>query len=94
MALAATKLAADIGTAGTARIRWVTDTGSGNHLCGEARLPKGVERMVQHEDALQLATANGAVSTKGVVDFGLPGLGIEARVLLLDECPPVPSVGR
>ena len=76
-------------------MKWVVDSGSGNHLSGQAELPHPLRPAVCRRDTgVRLATANGIISADEVVQVHLPGLGSNAEILVLDSCPRVLSLGR
>jgi hypothetical protein len=74
---------------------WVVDSGSGNHLAGQAELPHPLRPAICRRDTgIRLATANGIISADEVVLASIPGLGADAEILILDSCPRVLSLGR
>eukprot|EP00972_Heterocapsa_arctica_P071747 10597142-Heterocapsa_arctica.AAC.1 len=69
-------------------MQWIIDTGSGNHLAGRGDLPPALrEAIVQCNDKIRLATANGIISVKTMMQVNIPGLGHDAQVLVLESCP-------
>ena len=95
IACAAKAMQRQCGTSGKTPIVWVADTGSGNHLSGRAQLPESTIRYIrENPESLRLATANGVVDAKAILDIHAPELQVDARVLVLDDCPNVLSVGR
>ena len=74
---------------------WILDSGSGNHLACEKRLPDELRESVRRNATMvRMATANGPATATDVVDVEVPGLDAHARVLLLKGCPSVLSLGR
>ena len=74
---------------------WILDSGSGNHLACEKRLPDGLRESVRRNATMvRMATANNPATATDVVDIEVPGLEAHARVLLLKGCPAVLSLGR
>ena len=72
---------------------WILDSGSGNHLACEKRLPDEL-RESGNATMVRMATANGPATATNVVDVEVPGLEAHARVLFLKGCPAVLSLGR
>ena len=68
------------------------DSGAGQHLCSENALPPALMREVTPCDGIQLSTANGVIPARGQLKLSF--LGTEGTFLLLDNTPPVLSVGR
>ena len=94
LACAAARLARQWGEVGRTKMRWIADTGSANHLMGREQLgPQQVNKLKTVEE-LRLATANGVITTDKAVDVWLPDLQITARLIILDHCPSVLSIGR
>ena len=74
---------------------WILDSGSGNHLACEKRLPDELRESIRRNATMvRMATANGPATATDVVDVDVPGLEAHARVLLLKGCPAVLSLGR
>ena len=74
---------------------WILDSGSGNHLTCENKLPEELRQAIRRNaTSVRMATANGPTTAKDIVDIEVPGLEASARVLLLNGCPPVLSMGR
>ena len=74
---------------------WMLDSGSGNHLACEKRLPDELREPVRRNATMvRMATANGPATATDEVDIEVPGLEAHARVLLLKGCPAVLSLGR
>ena len=74
---------------------WILDSGSGNHLACEKRLPDELRESIRlNATMVRMATANGPATATDVVDVDVPGLEAHARVLLLKGCPEVLSLGR
>ena len=72
--------------------KWIIDTGAAHHLVNSGSAIGSVQRPAP---TLHMATANGAVASKAVVDIqldGLQGMCMEGRVL--DNTPNVLSIGR
>ena len=74
---------------------WILDSGSGNHLACEKRLPDELRESVRRNATMvRMATANGPATATDVVDVEVPGLDAHARLLLFKGCPSVLSLGR
>ena len=74
---------------------WILDSGSGNHLACEKRLPDELRESVRRNATMvRMTTANGPATATDVVDVEVSGLDAPARVLLLKGCPAVLSLGR
>ena len=63
--------------------------------CRANTLPDELRESVRRNaTSVRMATANGPTTAQDVVDVDIPGLDARARVLLLQGCPPVLSLGR
>ena len=64
-------------------------------MTSENKLPDELRQAIRRNaTSVRMATANGPTTAKDVVDIEVPGLDASARVLLLEGCPPVLSLGR
>ena len=77
-----------------AQVIWIADTGSANHLCSYDTLPGDVFEGMRPCPDVRLATANGIIEPEGQLEVYLTDLGVDARFLVLKDCPPVLSIGR
>ena len=77
-----------------AQVIWIADTGSANHLCSYDALPGDVFDGMRPCPDVRLATANGIIEPEGQLEVYLTDLGVDARFLVLKDCPPVLSIGR
>ena len=77
-----------------AQVIWIADTGSANHLCSYDTLPGDVFDGMRPCPDVRLATANGIIEPEGQLEVYLTDLGVDARFLVLKDCPPVLSIGR
>ena len=73
---------------------WIADTGAGQHLCSENDVTPEALSGITPCPETKLSTANGIVDARGQLELFMPKLGIGGKFLLLDNCPPVLSVGR
>ena len=77
-----------------AQVIWIADTGSANHLCSHDTLPDDVFESMRPCPDVRLATANGTIEPEGQLEAYLTDLGVDARLFVLKDCPPVLSIGR
>ena len=77
-----------------AQVIWIADTGSANHLCSHDTLPGDVFDGMRPCLDVRLATASGIIEPEGQLEVYLTDLGVDARFLVLKDCPPVLSIGR
>eukprot|EP00971_Amphidinium_carterae_P246201 4889689-Amphidinium_carterae.3 len=74
---------------------WVADTGSGNDLLGRNFASNHeLSSTCSLSKAKKLRTANGGVNVSSKVMCDIGPLNIQVEPLLLEECPPVLSIGR
>ena len=77
-----------------AQVVWIADTRSANHFCSYDTLPGDVFDGMRPCPDMRLATANGIIEPEGRLEVYLTDLGVDARFLVLKDCPPVLSIGR
>ena len=71
---------------------WIADTVSANHLCSHETLPNDVFEGMRPCPDVRPATAHGIIEPEGQLEVYLSDLGVDARFLVLKDCPPVLSI--
>ena len=77
-----------------AQVIWIADTGSANHICSHDTLPSDVFEGMRPCTDVRLATASRIIEPEGQLEVYLTDLGVDARFLVLKDCPPAHSIGR
>ena len=72
---------------------WLADTGCGYDLISKAHIPKRSKKRIFNGEAITLHTANGPVQVKQKVKFKIPS-GVEIEPYIMDDTPPVMSIGH
>eukprot|EP00971_Amphidinium_carterae_P196349 3895817-Amphidinium_carterae.2 len=82
-------------SAGHTEREWVADTGSGNDLLGRNFVSNDeLDSACTLPRQKKLRTANGKVDVFSKVTCEVESLNVHVEPLLLDECPPVLSIGK
>ena len=72
------------------KIRWLGDTGASWHMIGKQNLKEDELRNARPSDRkVQLATANGTITTDLCVDVKPTSISLKQGPLLIDKCPPI-----
>ena len=77
-----------------AQVIWIADTVSANYFCCRDTLPGDVFEGMRPCPDVCLATANSIIEPEGQLEVYLTDLCVDARFLVLKDCPPVLSIGR
>ena len=74
---------------------WLIDSGSAFHLLGEQDISEQeAETQCTADSPESLQTASGLKSADQVASFKVPALKVSSQALLLDNAPPVLSLGK
>ena len=77
------------------KIKWFGDTGASWHMIGRKYLSKAqIKNAIATNRMVKLATANGTISTNLRVPLKTDVISDQVNPLLIDECPPILSIGQ